>query len=91
MPIDPATNIIRRKLELDQELYLRTTMQVEQIFSLLESCLKTTYFQFQGRFFEKLQGAAMGSPVSPIVANHYMEDFKIKAINTAEHPQDQGH
>ena len=35
-------------------------------------------------FFEQLQGAAKGSPISPIVANLYMEDFENKAINTAE-------
>ena len=30
----------------------------------------------------------MGFPISPIVANLYMEDFEIKAINTAEyHPR----
>ena len=86
VPIDTAINIIRRKLELDQELHIRTSMSVEQIISLLEFCLKTTYFQFQGRFFEQLQGAAMGSPISPIVANLYMEDFENKAINTAECP-----
>ena len=28
----------------------------------------------------------MGSPISPIVANFYMEDFENKAINRAEHP-----
>ena len=28
----------------------------------------------------------MGSPISPIVANLYMEDFEIKAIKTAKHP-----
>ena len=28
----------------------------------------------------------MGSPISPIMANLYMEDFEIKAINTAEYP-----
>ena len=28
----------------------------------------------------------MGSPISPIVANLYIEDFEIKAISTAEHP-----
>ena len=72
VPIDPVINIIRRKLELDQELHLRTSMKVEQIISLLEFCLKTTYFQFQGRFFEQLQWAAMGSPISPIVAKLYM-------------------
>ena len=86
MPIDPAINIIRRKLELDQELHLRTSISVVKIISLLEFCLKAIYFQFQGRFFEQLQGAAMGSPISPIVANLYMEDFENKAINTAECP-----
>ena len=86
VPIEPAINIIRRKLELDQELHTRTTMKVEQITSLLEFCLKTTYFHFQGRFYEQLQGAAMGSPISPIVANLYIEDFEIKAISSAEYP-----
>ena len=61
-------------------------MKVEQIISLLKFYLKTTYFQFQGRFFKQLQGTAMGSPISPIVASLYMEDFETKAINTAEYP-----
>ena len=85
MPIDPAITIIRRKLELGQELHLRTSTSVENIISLLDVCLKTTYFQFQGRFFDQLQGAAIGSPMTPIVVNLYMEDFEIKDINTAEH------
>ena len=86
VPIDPAINIRRRRLELDQELHLRTTMKVEQIISLLEFCLKTTYFQFQDRFLEQLQGAAMGSPISSSVAKVFMEDFETKAINTAQYP-----
>ena len=86
VPIDPVINIIRRKLELDQELHWRTSRKVEQVISLVEFCLKTTYFQFQGRFFEQLQGAAMGYPISTMVANLYMEEFEIKAINTAEYP-----
>ena len=69
VPIDPAINIIRRKQELHKELHLRTIMKVEQTISLLEFCLKTTYFHFQSRFYKQLQGAAMGSPISPIVAN----------------------
>ena len=28
----------------------------------------------------------MGSPISPIVANLFMEDFETKAINTAQYP-----
>ena len=86
VPIDPAMNIIKRRLVLDQELHSRITMKVEHIISLLKFCLKTTYFQFQGRFYEQIQGAAMGCPISPIVANLFMEDFKVKAINTAQCP-----
>ena len=61
-------------------------MSVVQIISLLEFFLKTTYFQFQSRFFEQLQRTAIGSPISPIVANLYIEEFENKAINTAEFP-----
>ena len=86
MPIEAAIQIIQRRLELDQELHKRTTMVVEQIISLLEFCLKTTYSQFQGSFYEQISGAAMGSPISPIVANLFMEDFEVKAINTAQNP-----
>ena len=32
----------------------------------------------------------MGSPVSPIVANLYMEYFEQKALSTATHPPDSG-
>ena len=60
-------------------------MTVEHIISLLEFCLKTTYFQFQGKYFEQIQEAAMGS-LSTKVVNLYMEEFEIMAINTAEHP-----
>ena len=86
VPVESAITIIRNKLELDPELHNRTTMKVEYITSLLKFCLKTTYFQFQGRFYEQLHEAAMGSAISPIVANLYMEDFETKAISSAAHP-----
>ena len=86
VPIEAAINIIQRRLELDQELHSRTTMKVEHITSLLEFCLKTTYFQFQGSFYEQISGAAMGSPISPIVANLFTEDFEVKAISPAKNP-----
>ena len=86
VPIEAAINIIQRRLELDQELHSRTNMKVEHITSLLEFFLKTTYFQFQGSFYEQINGAAMGSPISPIVANLFMEDFEVKAIQAAKNP-----
>ena len=68
VPIDPALNIIKDLLDKDTTLKERTVMEVGDIILLLEFCLKNTYFSFQDQFYEQVEGAAMGSPVSPIVA-----------------------
>ena len=52
---------------------------VKDIIVLLEFCLKNTYFSFQGKFYDKVEDAAMGSQASPIVANLYMEYFEQKS------------
>ena len=83
VPIDPAFKIIKDLLEKDPTLKDRTVMCVDDIILLLEFCLKNTYFSFQGQFFEQVEGTAMGSPVSPIVANLYMEYLEQKALSTA--------
>ena len=61
-------------------------MSVHQITQLLEFCLNNTYFLFQGQYYEQRKGSAMGSPVSPIAENLYMEDFDTVALRTAERP-----
>ena len=61
-------------------------MTIHQTISLLEFCLKNTYFVFQGQYYEQLEVAAMGSPISPIVANLYMEEIEAKALSTPTHP-----
>ena len=45
--------------------------------------LTTTYFSFRGIIYKQRFGAAMGSPVSPVVANLYMEFLEQQAITTA--------
>ena len=86
VPIDPALKIIKDLLVKDPILQDRTVIGLDDIILLLEFCLKNTYFSFQGQFFEQVEGAAMGSPVSPIVANLYMEYLEQKALSTAPHP-----
>ena len=70
----------------DPTLKDRTVIGIDDITLLLEFYLKNTYFSFQGQFFEQVEGAAMGSPVSLIVANLYMEYLEQNALSTAPHP-----
>ena len=86
IPVTDALEVIKRRLEQDTGLPRRTTWSSENILKLLEFCLVNTYFLFNGQFFEQTKGAAMGSPVSPIVANIYMEAFEERALSTALHP-----
>ena len=90
VPIDPALNIIKDLLDKDNTLKERTVMEDGDIILLLEFCLKNTYFSFQGQFYEQVEGAAMGSPVSPIITNLYMEYLEQKALSTASHPLGSG-
>ena len=60
-------------------------MSIQQIIKLLEFCLKNTYFLFQGRYYEQVHGAAMGSPISPLIANLFMEEFDVKALSASPH------
>ena len=72
-------------MEADESLEIRTTLTVQQICQLTELCLKSTYFQYEDMIFEQSDGMAMGSPLSPVVTNIFMEDFESTAIVTSDY------
>ena len=84
--IEPVINIIEKHLKEDTDLHNRTSMTVQHIICLLKFCLNNSYFSSQGRFYEQTEGAAMGSPISSIVANLFMEDLEVQAIRTLSPP-----
>ena len=86
VPVDPALGIIKDQLEKDPTLKDRRVLPVKDIILLLEFCLKNTYSSFQDQSYEQVKGVTMGSPVSPIVANLYMEYFEQKALSSAPTP-----
>jgi hypothetical protein len=50
---------------------------------LLEVCLRITYFQVEDKFFQQKDGMAIGSSLSLIVRNIFMEYFEELAIDSA--------
>jgi hypothetical protein len=57
--VDNALQVIRNKLHNDDSLAGRSLLRVEAIMELLEVCLRTTYFQVDGKFFQQNDGMTM--------------------------------
>ena len=59
IPIDQARLIIRDLLGYDQKLADRPLLSPRQILDQLDILLRTTYFKFNGDFYQQTDGAAM--------------------------------
>jgi hypothetical protein len=57
----------------------------EDVLAVFKHVLTSTYFVFGGHFCEQIDGVAMGSPLSPVIANFFMEDFEERALQQATH------
>jgi hypothetical protein len=71
IPIDGAVNTIKE---------LTKKGLPKDFTKMAEFCLQNSYFQWNGKFYKQLEGTAMGSPLSPVVANLFMEDFEREAL-----------
>ena len=76
VPFDKTYIYIRKKLENDPSLHSRTNFDIDGVVSLLDFVLSNNYFVYW----------AMGSPVSPVVANICMEVIEDSAINATPVP-----
>ena len=85
IPIDQALLIIENLPEHDDKLADRTLLSPRQILDLLDILLRTTYFKFNGDFYQETDGAAMGGPTLAIVSEIYMQSLETTAITTADH------
>ena len=85
IPIDQALLIIKDLLEHDDKLADRTPLSPRQILDLLDILPRTTYFKFNGDFYQQTDGAAMGGPTSAIVSEIYLHSLETTAITTAGH------
>ncbi|GJQ77969.1 hypothetical protein Trydic_g2330 [Trypoxylus dichotomus] len=74
VPIKQTVNIIRNKHQME-----------DYLINLIEFCLKSTYFTYNGQTYRQIEGAPIGSALSPIIANNFMEDFETSALDTAKY------
>jgi hypothetical protein len=55
----------------------------EDILRIFRHILTTSYFSFSGQFYEQIDGVALGSPLSLVIAKLSMEDFEERALDLA--------
>ncbi|KFD61300.1 hypothetical protein M514_26548 [Trichuris suis] len=82
IPITRTLDILETLLVTDVNLTHRTNLSPFHILKLVSFSMKEgNYFRFQEEFFQQNNGAPMGSPLSPIFAEIFMEHLEEEAFN----------
>uniref|UniRef100_A0A5S6QTN4 Reverse transcriptase domain-containing protein n=1 Tax=Trichuris muris TaxID=70415 RepID=A0A5S6QTN4_TRIMR len=81
IPLDITYSLIVDTLSKDSLLKDRTKLNPIHLTQLVKFCMKEgNFFHWKGTFFSQKRGAPMGSPLSPIVAEIFMEHLEEKAF-----------
>ena len=83
IPVPVALQVINSKISTGTSFTNICKIPTEIFIKLLEFTNTNHIFCFNKKFYKQLQGAAMHSPVSPVIANIYMEHFESLAIPTS--------
>ena len=83
VPVEAAFTVVKDMLYKDPTVSDRTSIPVPQLVELTSLCLRSTYFQLGEKFYEQTDGAAMCSPLSPVIVNLYLESLEETAIRSA--------
>jgi len=68
-----ATNIMRKRWP---ELFkIWTGVEEDLFFRMLEFCFSSSFLQFEGKTYSQVEGLAMRSPLSPVIADFVLEEL----------------
>ena len=80
VPIDDFLHFLSIHLADNNSLPL----DLPSFLSLVKFCLNNNYFTFEESFYKQIFGASMGSALSPVVSNLYMEFFESRLVPTLD-------
>ena len=77
IPIDELLNILDNLLDNSK----LSSEQKSDLKKLVQICLQQNYFKFNNKFYMQLDGLPMGSPLSPLLSEIFMDDWERKFID----------
>ncbi|OXA38612.1 hypothetical protein Fcan01_26646 [Folsomia candida] len=80
IPIQETLDFIEAKLKSTTSWKSDTKLDVDEFMSLLNICIKNTYFSWRTKLYKQLEGSPMGSPISPIFAELFMQFLKEQIV-----------
>ena len=80
VPVPDAIRAITDLIEADDDFENRNNISTKTLIEMINICLASTSFQFRSHHYELTDGLAMGSPLSPAVANLFMASLEEKAL-----------
>ena len=78
----PPQLVLQRTETAIQQSTVKLPLPTEDIMDLLNLCLTSTYFQYNGKHYKQLHGTAMGSRVSVVVAEIVMQHVEERVLAT---------
>ncbi|CAH2094625.1 unnamed protein product [Euphydryas editha] len=76
VPVKETLNILTKLLKNNHT----NANEITELIELTKLCMKQNYFKFNNQFYQQKEGLAMGSPLSPLMADIFMDDFENKHI-----------
>ena len=86
VPQDETLALIHTELQNDPHLQDKTPMSPANFIKLFELCVKRTYFMFNGKLYQQINGLPMGAPTSVFAAEIFMIQLEKQAIATFIQP-----
>ena len=87
IPIEKATKVIMDMLSADFEnVKTRTPLKLEHIKSLIDLCLKNSYFLWNGQIRQLIDSGPIGLSLMVVMAEGFLQSIETQAFNIARIP-----
>ena len=76
VPIGPTLKYIEERLKISNTWKENCSLSIEDVLVLTEMTLQSNYFKWKDKIYKQIEGTPMGSPISPVFAEFFMQSLE---------------